>query len=436
MGHIADMVSRMALSRPDVHFILRHNQRELKNWPAAANSVDRVADVLGMALRAELHRLEGSVAEVSVAGWLSGSRYTRRTASAIYQFVNGRPVKDRLIMHALLEGYHGRLMKGLFPVAVLRLKVPFDQVDVNVHPAKNEVRFLDARKVHQAIRTLVRQTLLTADQSELGSTPSSNRPAIPDRSIEPAVFNPSSLAETPERFQASAQQVGKPAIPWSQSSRKPAPLSNAPDPEPTRQSPLWQDKPFSSLRVIGQIHNTYIVCESPEGVILIDQHAAHERILFEQLRAQKHAAKPLAQNLLMPETVELSLKEADLLNAHLDLLQRLGFHIEPFGGDTYIVKAVPALLAGGAVEPLLRELLENWEIAGGRSAAAEMMDASLKTMACHTALRAREDLTGAEIKALLQQLDACHNPSHCPHGRPTWIRWTSQELQKAFHRIV
>jgi DNA mismatch repair protein MutL len=138
----------------------------------------------------------------------------------------------------------------------------------------------------------------------------------------------------------------------------------------------------------------------------------------------------------MPETVELSLKEADLLNAHMDLLQRFGFLIEPFGGDTYIVKAAPAALAGGAVEPLLRELLENWGLAGSRSAAEDVLHASLKTIACHAALRAREDLSAVEIKALMQQLDACQNPSHCPHGRPTWIRWTTQALEKAFHRIV
>jgi DNA mismatch repair protein MutL len=192
------------------------------------------------------------------------------------------------------------------------------------------------------------------------------------------------------------------------------------------------------MRVIGQFHNTYIVCESEAGLILIDQHAAHERVLYEQFSARSSDALKAdqGQGLLVPETVELGYREAGVLEKMVAELKDMGLDIEPFGGNTFVVKAVPVLLAGREIQPVLIEIAEK--IAETRTAPglAAALDQSRMVMACHAAIRANQALSGVQIKGLLDQLDGCRNPSHCPHGRPTWIHWETRALEKSFQRIV
>ena len=202
------------------------------------------------------------------------------------------------------------------------------------------------------------------------------------------------------------------------------------------QTGIWRKKRFGRLRVIGQLHNTYIVCEADAGLILIDQHAAHERILFEALSARSAERKPSAQRLLVPETIELGFREAGLLEKRILDLNELGLEIEPFGGNTFVVKSVPALLAGRDVKPLITEIVETMAEVGSGPGLTEALDQCRMVMACHGAIRANQALNERQIKGLLDQLDECHNPSHCPHGRPTWLRWEIRELEKSFKRIV
>ena len=190
------------------------------------------------------------------------------------------------------------------------------------------------------------------------------------------------------------------------------------------------------MRIIGQLHNTYIVCEADAGLILIDQHAAHERILFEALSSRAAGTKPAAQRLLVPETIELGFREGGVLEKLLNELAEIGLEIEPFGGNTFVVKAVPTLLAGREVKPLVLEIVEKIVEIGSGPALSEMLDQCRMVMACHGAIRANQALTEKQIKGLLLQLDDCQNPSHCPHGRPTWLRWELRELEKSFKRIV
>ena len=190
------------------------------------------------------------------------------------------------------------------------------------------------------------------------------------------------------------------------------------------------------MRVIGQFHNTYIVCESEAGLILIDQHAAHERVLYEQFSARASGARKSAQRLLVPETIELGYREAGLLEKVIPELQEMGLDIEPFGGNTFVVKAVPVLLAEREIKPLLIEMVETLAEVGAAPGLDEALDQSRRVMACHGAIRANQALSETQIKGLLGQLDGCHNPSHCPHGRPTWIRWDTRSLDKSFKRIV
>jgi DNA mismatch repair protein MutL len=456
MGHIADTIASMALCRPAVQFRLSHNTRMVKSWAPAADPTDRVADVLGSAVKKELYPVEWSGEDIRISGWAAAGRVARSTARGIYLFVNGRWVRDRLIQHALFAGYAGRLMKGRYPVAVLSLSVPFDQVDVNVHPTKHEIRFIRQKTVHDSVREAVARALRQSDpprwqapQRDLPD-PGQRPAAVAD---SPAAYRPSPPAPdhgTRDDGQALAESAtGGPTQDRTDTAR-PAPLPDAnavqPPPAPAAnravngppadQRPLWSRRFFADLTVIGQYKGTYIICESEDALMLIDQHAAHERIVFEQLRYRSEDRGPGVQRLLMPETIELGFREARILEKLTPELDRYGLEIEPFGGNTYVVKAVPTLLDSGDIPALVTELVEKTAQIGVDARIDAIMDECLKIMACHHAIRAHQQLSPVQIKAMLTQLDACDNPSHCPHGRPIWIRWHLKDLEKQFKRIV
>jgi DNA mismatch repair protein MutL len=199
---------------------------------------------------------------------------------------------------------------------------------------------------------------------------------------------------------------------------------------------LWEEKPFSSLRVIGQLHNSFIVCESEEGLVLIDQHAAHERVVFESLKAAYKNSKIITQGLLIPEKLELSHREAAILDSLIESLGDLGVGVEPFGGKTYLVRSVPDILAEKSISPLIMEIIDKGAEFGLASGLDRMIDECLILMACHGAIRAKAKLSDDEMRALLKQLDALEDPGHCPHGRPTLIRQSLYQIQKDFKRIV
>jgi DNA mismatch repair protein MutL len=199
---------------------------------------------------------------------------------------------------------------------------------------------------------------------------------------------------------------------------------------------IWQKKQFGDLRPIGQFRNTYIVCESEDSLILIDQHAAHERILFEKLWDQSRKASRAGQQLLVPETVDLGFREADALAKVIEQLSSFGLVIEPFGGNTFIIKSVPAFLSGREAKPLIVEIAESLVTVGHSSGLQQALEHCCHIIACHGAIRANQPLTDQQISGLLKQLDACENPSHCPHGRPTWIKWDQNALEKSFKRIL
>jgi DNA mismatch repair protein MutL len=439
MGHIADMVARIALGHPAVQLRLTHNEKIVQNWSVASGLFDRVVDVLGNDLKNSLHAVEFQNDGISVSGWISSPRVTRRTSRAIFIYVNGRFVRDRIVQHALFEGYSQRLVKGQFPVAVIYINLPFDAVDVNVHPTKNEVRFARPRDVHEAVRRAVAQTLHEVDLPQW-------RPANYTTDRQAAAAGGISEAARKEFGMRKAEggkkgsEFGSPHLAPRDSqleTRNPQLVTRNPQRATrTTQHAIWDKEGFSSMRVIGQFHNTYIVCESEGGLILIDQHAAHERVLYEQFSARSTGAPKSAQRLLVPETVELGYREAGVLEKMIPELKDIGLDIEPFGGNTFVVKAVPVLLAGREIKPVLIEIVEKITEIGSAPGFAKALDQSRMVMACHGAIRANQALSGAQIKGLLSQLDGCHNPSHCPHGRPTWIHWDMRSLDKSFKRIV
>ena len=451
MGHIGDTVAGMALGHPGVHFRLTHNGKTIRQWTRTNDPARRVADVLGRLSGGELIALPEEAGEVRLTGHLGPPRLARSTSRGIYLYVNGRRVRDRVVQHALFEGYRGRLMKGQFPLAVLFLGLPFDQVDVNVHPTKHEIRFADQRRVHNLVRDQVARALDRAERrrwavardhwqgsggeiSPVVAQPvaryridTPTPPGDGDASRQPFVY------ETHQPQSPAADPPDAPQLP-----EQPTRLSPAPDtgerPAAARQETLWDQGGFAELTVIGQFHGTYIICQGPDGLILIDQHAAHERIVYEELGRRTGAAA--SQRLLVPETIEMGFAEAPLLERLLPELDRLGLEIEPFGGTTFVVKSVPVLLDDRDLPGLVLELVETAAGIGIDTGLEQVLDQCRMVMACHNAIRANQRLTDQQIEHMLHQLDQCRDPSHCPHGRPTWIHWSVKDLEKAFKRIV
>jgi DNA mismatch repair protein MutL len=228
------------------------------------------------------------------------------------------------------------------------------------------------------------------------------------------------------RTQHPASSIQKPASPWNQDLRF-TPTSG--------QTELWPRKRFADLKVIGQFHDTYILCESLDRIVLIDQHAAHERIIFDQLKNRSQASKKSAQKLLIPETIDLGYREAKILEELIPDLNELGLEIEPFGGNTFVVKSVPSLLENKEIKPLVIQIVEKMAQIGFTTGLEKVIDQCLILMACHGAIRANQKLSNEQIKGLLDQLDHCDQPSNCPHGRPTWISWSIKDLEKSFKRI-
>jgi len=423
MGHIGDCLAGLALGHPDIDFRLTHNGKAARRWPAVSDSGDRVADVLGRSLQNDLFPLALESEAAAVTGWVASPRVNRSTSRGVHLFVNGRHVKARALLHAVMQGYRQRLMKGQFPVAVCHVRVPADQVDVNVHPTKHEVRFARQREVHGVVAGAVAAALDQADRRQRPGMGGSPQPRTP---------LPAGIGENIRPYQRSSFDNGISSPPRTPLTRPPA------EPDPAREAPrqtnLWQQGRFARLNVIGQFRRTYLLCESEEELIIIDQHAAHERVYYEQLHRRHGSTNAAAQKLLIPETIELSHREAALLQDLLPVLAPLGLEIEPFGGTTFAIKAAPLMLLEGELGPVIREILETALAAGGAADPNAVLDGSVKIMACHGAIRARQSLDDRQIRRLLQQMDECDNPSHCPHGRPTWIRWTQKDLEKAFGR--
>jgi DNA mismatch repair protein MutL len=458
MAHIADILAGMALAWPGVQFRLTHNEKVVKTWPAASDPFERAVEVLGGGLRQDLHPFTLSREELSVSGWISSARIHRKSANGIFILVNRRFVRDRVIQHALFQGYAQRLVKGQFPLAVLFLSVPPEEVDVNVHPSKNEVRFARPNDVHELIRRAVAQTLYEVDRPGFRQkTPETNQVrdqkeifgdrrlvggvVNPDQRGEAAIENrgwkaaPTSMRELPNTAvsfegKASASNLQPPTFNLSSSAFRLPPSASG------LQSDLWETRGFAGLRVIGQLHNAYILCEAEDGLILIDQHAAHERVLYEQLVLRDESGKQASQVLLVPETVDLGFREAQALEALAPQMKELGFEVEPFGGGTIVVKSVPAILAGREVRPLLVEIAEAAAGPEAPSKPQQALDYCRQRAACHGAIRSGQALTFEQMQRLLEQLGACANLSHCPHGRPTWLKWEIGVIERSFKRTI
>ena len=467
MGHIVEAVSAMALGWPQVKVSLKHNHKIIKSW-AKAEPAERVVDVLGTRLRPDLLALEGEAKDVAVKGWIGAPRVARSTSRGIYFFVNGRFIRDRVLQHAVFSGFAGRLVKGQYPVAVIWVELPFDQVDVNVHPAKHEVRFVHQKNVHDTVAKAVANALSGAERTRwYGSSHQDPNVPLPTKVAENRpVFNRQPhrqddivIKSDPKQNRSESLKPSQHPIMTARPKRQFIgvdvenkdpdihPDLTEIDPEPQKilaasasnkavQNRIWEKHTFSDLKIIGQLHDTYLILEGEDGLVLIDQHAAHERITYEQLKKNRRAKKQASQRLLLPETIEIGFRESQILTEMLSNFKTLGLDIEPFGGTTFVVTAVPESLSQRQIGPLIEALVEKIADIGVGSGLERVLDQCLMVMACHSTIRANQTISLPEMKALLVQLDQCEQPSHCPHGRPTWIQWSLKAVQKAFGRTV
>lgn len=438
LSHIEEAVKNYALVRPEVGFAYTVDDRTLFQWPGGVDTLEgRTLRLLGR--RAGQGALllavdsQDAMDDLAISGYLLAPEETPATGARLRIFVNGRVVKDRMVAHAVGEGLHNFLLTGRSPAGVLLLTIAPQAVDVNVHPTKQEVRFRHGQAVHQAVAQAVRQAVVrfqeTRKESLFGrATPAKPTPPTVSRPIAPAqVREPQPLfrIEAPNRpLREDAQSVI--ASPTPSSILPPAPESVARPVE----TPTATAVP---LRLLGQVAECYLLCESEGGLLVVDQHAAHERLLFEELR-QRYANNNVArQQLLFPKVLECTLKERQLLEENGPELQRLGLEVEAFGGDSFVVKAVPAIMGTTPAEEVVAAILNQLgDEGGGRG--SQRVEAVLASMACKAAVKAGQRLTPQEMEHLLQRMHEANIFSHCPHGRPVARRFTPDDLKKWFNR--
>jgi DNA mismatch repair protein MutL len=413
LSHICDVINRMALAHPEVHFRLHHDARTVGDYIAVSDPKDRLAQVFGRDVASRLAPFQWSQGELAARGFLSSAPVSYPNARYLFTFVNRRYVRDKVLTHAVLFGYETLLMKGQYPAVVLLLELPFGEVDVNVHPAKYEVRFRRQSDVHQAVSRAIREAL----QKE------AKEPA--SRGFVTTAASFPNVSEAPLPYVASPLSMRSEAVPV-----RPASSALSPRAEGSQQGF------FSSMRILGQILGCYLVCASAEGLALIDQHAAHERVAFEKLRHQLDAGKVESQSLLISQTVDLSPGEIMLLEQNLALLNRFGFALEPFGPGAYAITAVPALLPSGDHSQVVRQMVAELAEVDVSAKLRQHLEERLATIACHSVIRANRMLEADEMRALLSDLDRIEFATQCPHGRPVLLEFRREELEKLFKRIV
>jgi DNA mismatch repair protein MutL len=420
-GHIADWLSRVALALPEVHFDLARDDRPGVAWPAAA-PIDRLAAVLGESEAAGLVALDHREGALRVHGFTSRPDHHRATAAGIHVFVQGRPVRDRVVQHALQELYRDVLPRGRHPAAVLFLELPPGAVDVNVHPAKWEVRFADPRGIHQLVRHGLKAAL--ARRTWLGGAAAGESGGVPEA-----------------RAAIDAERVGAPrgitdwifAVPSGESPRAQGDAASA--------APVAAAAPFrlGDCALLGQLAATYLLLEGKDELLLVDQHAAHERVLYERLRASVVAEGAARQALLVPLVVELAPRPLAALATRSALAESLGFETAPFGENAVALRTVPALLGERDPAGLLRTLAEELAAAPASEAASALRalapaDRVLATLACHASRRKGDLLDPREQRALVEALDAIPWAPTCPHGRPVVVPVSLAEIERRFGR--
>ena len=441
LGHIEEWLRTLALARPDVEIRLSHNGKASRRYRGDANAAaaERIAETLGEEFARNALRIEHAAAGLALHGWIAQPAYSRASADQQYLYVNGRSVRDRSVAHAVKQAYADVLFHGRQPAYVLFLELDPHRVDVNVHPAKHEVRFRDARLIHDFVYRTLSDALAETRAGAVGgasvggaSAPTSiaatpvgveapptgmwraSQAPLPMRSFS---GSGSAIAETRAGYAALYGQSGPTAV---------AEFPSLPQANDGEAPPLGY--------AIAQLHGIFILSETADGLIVVDMHAAHERIGYEKLKAAHDGAGLSTQPLLVPQSVAVSEREADIAEREAATLAELGFEVTRSGPQTLTLRSVPALLAQGDTESLLRDVLADLREHGESRRVAAARDELLATMACHGAVRANRRLSIPEMNALLREMEATERSGQCNHGRPTWARFSLAEIDRWFLR--
>lgn len=418
--NIATLITRYAMAYPHVRFILEQDNREVFRSNGSGQLADVLVTALGLDMFKNMIEVEGSDSQISVYGYASAPDTSRTDRSRITLFVNGRWIQDNSLVYAVSQAYHTFLMNGRYPVAVLMLGVPTDAVDVNVHPTKAEVRFQDPNAVFSAVQRTIRRAVV--DQAQTPSIQMRNRLAASWMS-----------ADSP-----SAEQIGLPMpldSPGQYPSHRPVGFRHDEDEAAIPYGPEAPARPrtLPMLRVIGQVGASYIIAEGPSGMYLIDQHAAHERILYEQFMIEHARKESIAQFTLSAQTIDLPAAEARLIEENLEALQSVGFKLEPFGANTFMIRSIPAMLADSDPVEAVINVLPELEL-GQRPGQTSIEEKIVKRVCKLVAVKAGTVLSIEEMQGLIRQLERCQSPQTCPHGRPTMLHMSSDQLAREFGR--
>ncbi len=423
------LVTRYALAYPQVRFQLKQETRLASQTSGNGDRREVLGALYGIDVARQMLEVLADYDNLRITGFISPITLTRSNRKELTFFVNGRPVQDPTLTTALLQAYHNLLMIGRYPLAVLFLEIPPEHIDVNVHPAKAEVRFRERDQVFSGVQRAVRRALL-AHAPVPGLEPASS--SFPEWKYP---------GDIPSR-QAGSTWGGLGNSSWNTPEGQTGDLPDSPGsaeslgingyPPATQGQPPLPGAGSPLLRLVGQLASTYLVAEGPDGLYLIDQHAAHERVLFERFMSQRGGAIP-TQTLLQPVPVDLPPAEARLLGEQVTLLGKLGFEIEQFGPNTFLVRSVPTLLAGSPVADAVRVVVEDFE--EDETPLQAEIEARLIARVCkRAAVKAGQVLTPEEQRALLHDLESCQAPRTCPHGRPTMIHISVDLLERQFGR--
>jgi len=467
LGHASEAFARIALANPHVHFTLAHNRRQVHDLPPTERWIDRIAAFFGQDLAADMIYVESQDEDIALHGYVANPAHSRTNNRMQYLFLNGRFIRDRSLQHALGEAYRGLLMTGRYPISCLRLDIPAETVDVNVHPTKLEVRFQDGGRLYSQLLGTLRTRFLSTDLTAHvgGGSGGEEKPGeAHDAAAADAIrreFVGWAKSELAQQVESSRSQqatlVADEAVEHAREAavRYDGPLSlNYLSRRSTAEKPVADDaelEPVASptpaphfAAAVGrgqrsggiamQVLDRYVIAEEGDGMVVIDQHALHERILYEQIRDKVLAGALESQRLLVPEPVDLSSEEAAAVLTAADELGKLGIAVEPFGGGTILISSYPAMLANMPPGELVRELVDCLLSGGKRPDRRDLLDELMHMMSCKAAIKAGDRLTPDEIGALLDQRQLAQDAHHCPHGRPTALVFTREELDKQFKR--
>lgn len=473
-GHVEEAFRRQALSRYDIGWTLRHNHKtvhQLRSGEDVASRERRIAALLGKAFLDNALHLDLEASGLRLWGWVGLPTHSRAQADQQYFFVNGRVVRDRLVAHAVRQAYRDVLFHGRHPVFVLYLEVDPAVVDVNVHPTKHEVRFRDGRLVHDFLFSSLHRALGEARaggqaEEEAGDAPDTrDGEASPSGAPSPGVTEaagrwqqqPMALPDqdagervTPDRVRAFMEGYRRLHPDHEETLLTPQPAAtgagggaaglalaerqaeSAPPPEPLPEPDDTRAPPLGFA--VAQLHGVYILSQSERGLILVDMHAAHERIVYERMKTQVHGGRLEAQPLLVPVSLAASHAEVATAESERDAFVRLGVELDAAGPETLLVRQVPVLLADADVEPLIRQMLADLERYGRSNRLEAHINELLSTMSCHGSVRANRRLTIAEMNALLRDMERTERSGQCNHGRPTWTEMSMKQLDRLFMR--